>query len=183
MSESSHSQGESRKAFPRKITVLGIGNELLSDEGVGVYVAKELEKRGPIPGVEVIEGGTDGFGLINIITDTDYLIVVDSLKGGEEPGTFYKFRVEDAPQCPDIFKTSIHQVGILEVLNLSGLIGKTPETIIFGVEPKKITRGMNISAVIKKKIPRLLELIDQEIEKIKIKGDISETDECVGVVS
>ena len=183
MSESSNSQGESRKAFPHKITVLGIGNELLSDEGVGVYTIKELEKKGPIPGVEVIEGGTDGFGLINVITDTDYLIVVDSLKGGGEPGTFYKFRVEDAPKCPDIFKTSIHQVGILEVLNLSGLIGKTPETIIFGVEPKKITRGMNISAVIKKKIPRLMELIYEEIEKIKSRVDTADSNKCVKVVS
>ena len=69
----------------KKIVVLGVGNVLLSDEGIGFHVARELEKIDLPSGVEVIEGGTDGFGNINIIIDTDYLIVIDSVKGGGHP--------------------------------------------------------------------------------------------------
>jgi hydrogenase maturation protease len=158
--------GESNHTFPHKITILGIGNVLLSDEGIGVHITKELNTLKLPPYVEVIEGGTDGFGLLNIISDTDFLIVIDALKGGSPPGTFYKFKIEDAPQSPDLFKTSIHQIGILEVLNLSSLIGKTPETIVFGIEPKKITAGLEISPEIKKKVPRIIELVQAEIERI-----------------
>lgn len=150
----------------KKIVVLGVGNELLSDEGIGVHVAKEIQKKKIFsPEIEVMEGGTDGFGLINIITDTDRLIVIDSLKGGSEPGTIYKFDIEDAPGTPDIFKTSVHQIGILEVINLSSLIGKTPVTTVIGVEPKSISTGMELSEEVKAKIPRVIELVRDEVEK------------------
>ena len=69
------------KILPPRIVVLGIGNLLLSDEGVGVHVANELMKMNVPPGVSVVEGGTDGFGLLNIITEADRLIVIDAVKG------------------------------------------------------------------------------------------------------
>lgn len=151
---------------PKKIVVLGVGNELLCDEGIGIHVAKELQKENILPPeVEVIEGGTNGFGLINIITDTDRLIVIDSIKGGSEPGTLYKFDIEDAPGTPDLFKTSVHQIGILEVINLSSLIGKTPKTTVIGVEPKSISTGMELSKEVRAKIPKVIELVTEEVEK------------------
>ena len=149
-----------------KIVVLGVGNELLSDEGIGVHVVKALLKENILPPeVEVMEGGTDGFGLINIITDTDRLIVIDSIKGGSEPGSLYKFDIEDAPAPPDIFKTSVHQIGILEVINLSSLIGKTPKTTVIGVEPKSVSTGMELSKEVRAKIPRVIELVQAEVER------------------
>lgn len=157
--------GGSDTPSPR-VTILGVGNELLSDEGVGVYVAKELEKKEIPPGVEVFEGGTDGFGLLHIISDTDYLIVIDSVKGGGEPGSIYRFDIKDAPSCPDLFKTSVHQIGILEVINLSDLIGKTPETVVIGIEPKTVATGMELSPEIHAKIPRVVELVLEEVDKI-----------------
>jgi hydrogenase maturation protease len=157
----------------RKLTILGVGNELLSDEGIGVHTIKKLQKIELPPEVEVIEGGTDGFGLINIITDTDYLIVIDSIKGGSEPGTIYRFNINDAPSCPDVFKTSVHQIGILEVINLSQLIGKTPETVVIGIEPENISAGMDLSKKLKEKIPKIIDLVLEETRSIlKKKVDI-----------
>ncbi|MEE4312517.1 MAG: HyaD/HybD family hydrogenase maturation endopeptidase [candidate division KSB1 bacterium] len=147
-----------------KIMILGVGNELLSDEGIGVHVVKELRNTDLPENVEVIEGGTDGFGLINLIIEADRLIVIDCLKGGSDPGTLYKFDVKDAPESPDMFKTSVHQISILEVINLSGLIGKTPVTTVIGVEPKSILTGMELSPEIREKIPRVIELVKEEIE-------------------
>ncbi|HEX9975180.1 MAG TPA: HyaD/HybD family hydrogenase maturation endopeptidase [bacterium] len=150
----------------KRIIVLGVGNELLSDEGIGVHVVKELRIQDILPlEVEIMEGGTDGFGLINIITDSDRLIIIDSIKGGSEPGTLYKFDIEDAPGTPDLFKTSVHQIGILEVINLCSLIGKTPKTTVIGVEPKSIATGMELTEEVREKIPRVIELVKEEVEK------------------
>ena len=149
---------------PKRIVVLGVGNELLSDEGVGVHVIREMQKLNLPPEIEIMEGGTDGFGLINIITFTDRLVIIDSLKGGNAPGTIYKFNIEEAPKTLDIFKTSVHQIGILEVIHLSGLIGKTPETTVIGVEPKDISTGMELSKEVKTKIPKIIDLVLKEIK-------------------
>ena len=158
----------SKKIPCNNIIVLGVGNILLSDEGIGVHTINELQKRkNEFPSnVEFIEGGTDGFGLLNIISEADNIVVIDSLKGGGKPGSLYKFNVKEVNTCPDIFKTSIHQVGILEIINLSGLIGKAPEAVIIGVEPKSINSGMELSEEIAAKIPRIIELVSKEIEKI-----------------
>ena len=85
--------GGSSNTPPKKVVVFGVGNILLSDEGVGVHIAHELQKMELPLGVDIIEGGTDGFGLINIITETDRLVVIDSVKGGKKPGTIYKFDI------------------------------------------------------------------------------------------
>lgn len=156
---------------PQRIYVLGVGNELLSDEGIGIHTVKALRKHPLPPEVEVFEGGTDGFGLINLIVEADRLIVIDSLKGGNQPGTIYRFDVADAPATPDLFKTSVHQIGILEVIHLSSLIGKTPKTTVIGVEPGQLTTGMELSSDVAAKIPRLIELILAEIKNSRIPID------------
>jgi hydrogenase maturation protease len=153
------------KTLPPKIVILGVGNLLLSDEGIGVHVANELMKMSLPPEVTVAEGGTDGFGLLNIITEADRLIVVDAVTGGAAPGSIYRFDIDEVRNCPSGFKTSVHQIGILEVLDLSGLIGKTPYTTVIGIEPKSLKMGMELSAEIKIKIPKIIELILNELKR------------------
>jgi len=91
-----------------------VGNLLLSDEGVGVHVANALMKMTLPPEVAVIEGGTEGFGLLNIITDADRLIVIDAVRCGAAAGSIYRFDIGDAPEYPAACMTSIHQIQILE---------------------------------------------------------------------
>jgi hydrogenase maturation protease len=149
----------------QNIIILGIGNILLSDEGVGVHVANELMKNTLPPNISVIEGGTDGFRLLNIITEADRLIVVDAVRGGSDPGTIYRFTIDDVKSCPSGFKTSVHQIGILEVINLSGLIGKTPHTTIIGIEPKSLEMGMELSPEVREKIPRIIDIVLDEVKR------------------
>ena len=149
---------------PQEILILGVGNLLLSDEGVGVHVANELMKMDLPPGVMVVEGGTEGFRLLNVITEADRLIVVDAVRGGGAPGSIYRFDINEVRNCPPGFKTSVHQIGILEVIDLSGLIGKTPQTTVIGIEPKSLKMGMELSPEIKAKIPRIIELIQEELK-------------------
>jgi len=157
--------GGGSDAPPKNITVLGVGNLLLSDEGFGVHVANRLMEMTLPPGVRVIEGGTDGFRLMNVVVETDRLIVVDAVKGGAVPGSIYRFGLEDAPSFPAAYKTSVHQIGILEVIHLSELIGKTPETTIIGVEPKSMEMGMALSPEVEDKVPRVIELIFEEVKR------------------
>ena len=150
-------------APPKHVVVLGVGNVLLTDEGVGVHVANRLMEMDNLPSwLHVVEGGTDGFRLLNVVTEADRLIVVDAVKGGGPPGSIYRFDIEDAPTCPDTFKTSVHQIGILEVIHLSELLGQTPETTIIGVEPKSVAMGLDLSPEVAAKVPRIIELVLEE---------------------
>lgn len=152
---------------PRKTVILGIGNLLLSDEGIGVHIANELMKMQLPESVSVVEGGTDGFRLLNVITEADRLIVIDAVRGGAESGSIYRFDIDEVKNAPSGFKTSVHQVGILEVIDLSGLIGKTPYTTVIGVEPKSLEMGMELSPEVKAKIPKIIEIIFNELGNIR----------------
>jgi hydrogenase maturation protease len=153
---------------PPKIIILGVGNLLLSDEGVGVHVANELMKMELPHEVSVVEGGTEGFRLLNVITEADQLIIIDAVKGGDTPGSIYRFDINEVRNCPSGFKTSVHQIGILEVIDLSGLIGKTPRATVIGIEPKSLEMGMELSTEVRSKVPRIIELIFEELKSIII---------------
>lgn len=149
----------------KRILVLGVGNLLLSDEGVGVHVAQRMMTMDMPPEVQVVEGGTDGFGLVNVITEADRMILIDAVRGGGQPGSIYRFEIEDCPPYPDIFKTSVHQISILEVINLSSLIGSTPRTTIIGIEPACMEMGMSLSPVVAAKVPAVIRMVQEEVEK------------------
>lgn len=146
-----------------KILVLGVGNLLLSDEGLGVHAAREMMEMDLPPEVRVVEGGTDGFGLMNVLLEAERVILIDAVKGGGQPGSIYRFEIEDCPPFPDVFKTSVHQISILEVINLSGLIGPPPRTTVIGIEPKCLEMGMKLSAPVARAIPRVIQLVKEEM--------------------
>jgi hydrogenase maturation protease len=154
-----------RNGRHRRILILGVGNLLLSDEGVGVHVAQKMMEMELPPGVSVVEGGTDGFGLINVILEADRIILIDAVRGGGSPGDIYRFNVEGCNPFPDLFKTSVHQISILEVINMSGLIGSTPETTVIGIEPKSLEMKMELTPEIDAKIPRIIKMVMKEVEK------------------
>ncbi|NOY86945.1 MAG: hydrogenase maturation protease [Deltaproteobacteria bacterium] len=143
---------------PCKTMILGVGNLLLRDEGVGVHAAVNLVEL-PLPdNIEVVEGGTDGFGLFNLILETDRLIVVDCVKGGGEPASIYSFDIDDYQHFPDVYKTSVHQISIEEVISLTGAFRKPPRTTIIGIEPAEVSMSMELSPRVLDKLPRVMEL-------------------------
>ena len=148
----------------KKTVVLGVGNLLLTDEGVGVHVINKMMEMDFPPGVELIEGGVDGLYLMNAVVGTDRLIVIDAVKGGGAPGSIYRFRPEDFVAYTDTSKLSVHQIGILEVIRLSKLLGKLPETTIIGIEPKSVDMGMELTPEIQSKVPRIIELVLDELK-------------------
>ncbi len=142
--------------------VIGCGNLLQQDEGVGVHLIEYLRTQ-PVPqGVELIDGATGGFDLLPFIEGARRIVIVDAVKGGAEPGTIYKFGPEDY-QTESFPKTSLHDVCLKDIFEIVKMTGPLPEITIFGVEPKTIDWGMELTEEVKTIIPRLGELVLKEI--------------------
>lgn len=141
----------------RKIVILGIGNVLLSDEGLGVKVIKILEEFFSFSEeVELVDGGVGGFFLIPYIEKAKKLLVVDAIRGEGPPGTFYKFKKEDLP-LNVVEKLSLHELSFKDILSLVSLKGKMPEEIvILGLEPKVLDLGESLSIEIKRNLKNLI---------------------------
>jgi len=140
--------------------VLGIGNILLRDEGIGCHVAHALEGI-PLPGVKVIDGGTCPEAL-QLFEDADKLIIVDAVKGGGTPGQIYRFHLEDISLEQKPF-LSLHDVGLADSLMLMQLWHKTGETVVIGVEPREISWGLELSPELREKMPQIIDVILSEL--------------------
>ena len=164
-----------------KIALLGVGNILFKDEGIGVRVIQELMDNYIFPpDIQLIDGGTLGPHLLNLIGDFDEIIVVDAVQGGEKPGTIYKFYLDQIP-LEITTKLSIHQTGVLEVLSQAKLLGKEPKVTFIGIEPHDISPwGMELSPIIKEKMPSLIDLIFEELEQRGVEISSTVPKKCVG---
>src|SRR5271157_892044 len=102
----------------RKVLILGIGNLLRSDDGIGVHVVKYIEETGAVlpDGIELMDGGTAGFDLLGLIENYDKIVIVDALKADDMPGSIYRFTPEHAVDTRSRY--SLHEVGIMEVIRL-----------------------------------------------------------------
>lgn len=149
--------------LPNKILVLGVGNVLLRDEGFGVHLVREMASMDWPPQVEFVDGGTAGMELIHLFEDVSFLIIVDSLNAQTEPGSVFKFSAGDMAGLPKGIKASIHDLGLLEVLQVAGLLGCLPETVIFGVQPRTVDWGLDLSPELKEAKSKVINLIAQEI--------------------
>jgi hydrogenase maturation protease len=152
-----------------QITVLGVGNILFRDEGVGVRVIERLmEKYGFPENVSVVDGGVLGLGLLGVISEADRLIVVDAIRNGGNPGDFYRLVGEEIPKR--VFaKNSLHQVDLLEALTLCQALDRVPETVIIGIEPEDIsTLCIDLSQTIHSRIDHLVEMVLDELDQLGV---------------
>lgn len=120
------------------ITVLGLGNILLGDEGFGVHFVRWFEERHTFTeSVRIVDGGVLGYLLLDTVTDTRNLIVVDVIKIDDEPGSIYRFdRKQVEAHLPP--PTSAHEVEFIDVLTKAELMGRLPRTSFILVVPERI---------------------------------------------
>lgn len=152
-----------------KIIVLGIGNILLRDEGVGVKVVERLSERYDFPeNVELVDGGTQGLWLMATLQKAKRLIVVDAVKGGGEPGDLYRLERKDLRKGLRI-KASAHDSDLMEALNLLELTENAPETVVvIGVEPENIEPfGLELTPRVEAQTD---EMISRVIKELKFHG-------------
>ncbi|WP_297987194.1 HyaD/HybD family hydrogenase maturation endopeptidase [Anoxybacillus sp.] len=150
----------------KKITVLGIGNLLYSDEGVGIHILPLLEEKlSSYEDVEVIEGSTDGMRLLGTIEETEYLAIVDAVNAGEEAGTIITLFDDEIPAYFGI-KMSIHQLGFQEVLLAAKLRQTIPkQMVLFGVQPASLALGLDLSPVVQAQLPYVVGRVVRQIEE------------------
>ena len=121
---------------PAEVLVLGIGNVLWADEGFGVRCVEEIDRHWDMaPGVQVMDGGTQGLYLVHTIVEARRLIVFDAIDYGEAPGTLKLVRNDEVPKFHGVRKMSLHQTGFQDVLSAAELLGGGPaDVLLIGVQ-------------------------------------------------
>jgi hydrogenase maturation protease len=148
----------------KRVVIVGVGNVLLKDEGIGVHVARILQETGfasPNGHVEVVDGGTSPEAL-DSAEGAHKLIIIDAAQGGCEPGTVYRFRPGDVSAEPKLL-TSLHDLGLLDSLRMMEVLGNPPrETVIIAVEPAEVDWGLELTPTLREKLPELVRRVVEE---------------------
>ena len=156
------------KTQPSQAAVVGFGNILLKDEGVGIHVVQHMDSlpRNSVREYLLVDGGTCPDVFLSLPEEISTLIVVDAVKGGGEPGSIYRFTPDDI-EFNRVTIASLHQLGLREGLGIMKDLGKYPErVIVIGVEPKEIDWGLKISPELEKTVRQVVLLVEQEIANI-----------------
>lgn len=135
--------------------ILGIGNNLLSDEGVGIHVIRYLETHhSDATDVTYLDGGTLSFTLAGPIAEHDSLIVVDAARLGQPPGSIRTFEGDEMDRYLTGNRASVHEVGLMDLFDISRLAGTFPRhRALIGVEPKSLDWGESPSPEVAPAIP------------------------------
>jgi hydrogenase maturation protease len=155
-------------AGPLDVLVLGVGNILLSDEGAGVHVVNRFQERYSLAeSIEVVDGGTSGMDLLPLIENRTHLFIVDVINASTgSPGQVQRIALTDPPAY---FRQKVtpHQLGLNEVLALADMSGTMPGSIVlFGVIPKSMETGLDLSPEVEAGQERLLEMLVAELESM-----------------
>ncbi len=152
---------------PPQILILGIGSILMTDEGFGVRVVERILKQYDFSdNVSLADGGVLGLNLLGVISEADYLIVVDIIRNHGVPGDLYRLEGGQIPERVRA-KNSLHQIDFLEALTLCQALDHVPETVILGVEPEDIdTLSIVLTPALDKQIDPVIGKVLAEIERL-----------------
>lgn len=149
----------------KRILLMGVGNILYKDEGLGVHACRHLEDNYVFSSnVTLMDGGTMGKLLMHALMDHDAVIVIDAVLGGEAPGTVYRL-VDEALRKSLGFHDSQHQVDLVDTLVSCEIMGKRPETVVIGMEPEDYKNmGAELTDCCREKLPKLIGHVLEELQ-------------------
>ncbi|MBT6050672.1 MAG: HyaD/HybD family hydrogenase maturation endopeptidase [Candidatus Scalindua sp.] len=149
-----------------KIVVIGIGNLLLMDEGIGVHTINELEKH-DLPGsIEIYDGGTGGFKLIDLMQGAARVIFIDAVDTGKAPGSVTIFRAEEVHSIYNKKKYSLHDTDLMEIIKMAEMLGNPPMIEIVGIQPKIINYGTTLSNELAGSMSNIMNTVLRRIEEV-----------------
>ncbi len=153
---------------PGRTLVLGLGNPLMADDGLGLAALEELRRTRALPAaVELVDGGTWGLNLLPVIEDADRVLLLDAIRLGSAPGTLHVLEREGIPRYLS-HKVSPHQVDLRDVLALAELRGTLPaDTVAVGLEPARVEMSTELSDVLR---VRLDEVVSAAVERLAAWG-------------
>jgi len=148
----------------KRILVLGVGNILFTDEGIGVRCIERMQQDFTFSdNVTLMDGGTMGTKLMGPILESDYLIVCDAVLCGDAPGSVYRLMGEDLRKSL-AFRDSMHQTDLVDTLGMCELVGNRPEAIVIGMEPADYhTMALELSETADRSMPVMIESVVREI--------------------
>lgn len=152
----------------KPIRILGVGNVLCTDDGLGPYAIKVLEAHFEFPeGVEVIDVGTPGLDFTPYLADARMVIVLDTVKGDEAPGSLRLLRDREIVAKPPPSRMSPHEPGLREALMATELAEMSPEEILLiGVIPESTGQGTKLTEAVKVAVPDVVEAVVAELERL-----------------
>jgi hydrogenase maturation protease len=143
--------------------VLGLGNLLLADEGVGVHAARALAGGPPCAGVTVLDVGTAVLDALPALEEAERVVVIDALKAGGPPGTVYRIPLADCARAETI--AGMHGFDLPRVLALAGR-KEAPEVVVIGVEPERIEWSLELSPSVAAALPAVVEAVGAEVARV-----------------
>lgn len=148
-----------------KILVLGIGNVLLGDEGVGVHIVRELQKLDWDENIKCLDGGTGGLILLEPMQNADHVIIIDATIDGAPVGTVRRLSPKFSKDYP--VSLTAHDIGLKDLLDTFYLTDKIPQVTLFAVSIAPLQEGLSVdlSQGMKKKIKQIKDLVVEEIDK------------------
>jgi hydrogenase maturation protease len=140
----------------QKTLILGVGNTLLADEGLGIHLLEHLREHHPdLPGVTYLDGGTLSFTLAPQIEDCDNLVVLDAAQLQAAPGTISLLEGADMDHFIGHGQRSVHEVGLVDLMSIAHLQGRLPaKRALLGIQPMQLGWGDTPSAVVARAIPK-----------------------------
>lgn len=150
-----------------RIVILGVGNLLLSDEGLGPRAIASIHRDYLLPPeVEVVDGGVSGMELLDYVAAVDHLVIIDAIAAGQPPGELV--RLTDA-QIPKVFrqKLSLHHVGLAEVFAAALLTGEAPRHMVaVGVAPVSLALAAELTPAVAAQLPTVIEMALDEVRAL-----------------
>ena len=144
-----------------KTLVLGVGNFLLKDEGVGIHAISELEKENLPPDVSLIDGGTGGLHLLGWLQDYDRIIMIDATLDDNPPGTIRLIHPRYASDFPPLM--SAHEIGLRDIIEAMSLMGNLPEILLIVISVANINEvGTDLSPEIQAVLPEIVQLVKNQ---------------------
>ncbi|MBI5560073.1 MAG: HyaD/HybD family hydrogenase maturation endopeptidase [Deltaproteobacteria bacterium] len=158
----------------KRILILGVGNVLLKDEGLGVRALEYLKNTRSIPGsVTLVDGGVNGLTLLSVMEGYNPVMIIDAVRGGGPPGSVYRLGKEKiAGRGIRGWKerlSSLHGLGMEEVLAALTVYGEKKEVVIIGMEPLQVSPGMALSPLVSRRLRLVVELIVDELARLGVK--------------
>ena len=152
----------------KPIRILGVGNVLCTDDGLGPYAIKALEAQYEFPeDVEVIDLGTPGLDFTPYLADARMVIVLDTVKGEESPGTLRLLRDGEIVAKPPPSRMSPHEPGLREALMATELAEMNPDEILLvGVIPESTEQGTKLTDAVREAVPSVIETVVAELERL-----------------
>lgn len=144
-------------SHPSRVTVIGLGNPLMGDDGLGILAVERLQRDFNVPAtVDVVDGGTWGMRLMPTIEDAEALMLIDAIDVGMPPGTGIELAREEIPRAFAL-KLSPHQIDVAEVLALSEVRGRLPDRMVaIGLQPGRVEFGAPVSRRVSERLDSLV---------------------------